>query len=182
MQLKPIAAIIVLSLVVASLLVSGCATNTSNNSTPSNGTLIEVISPEDHAAGKTGDQYTYYNGIVLEFVDNYHKELNATQTPTYKLTDWRQSRIDLTSMSVYWVFSNKTGNKDETEFVTATAKLFPTNSDALSFVNVHNIGMKQSSERYFYTIDSSNSYETKSHFVMYTDNFVIYGDKKITEY
>lgn len=183
MGIKPITAIAVLVIVIASLFVPGCTTESvKSNGTPPNGTLIEVISKEDHAQGKTGDKYTYYNGVVLDFVEKYHNQLNATQTPTYKITDWRQSRIDLTTMSVYWAFSNTTVNKNETEFVTATAKLFPTNDDALSFVNAHNMGMKQSSERHFFTIDSSNSYETKSRFVMYTENFVIYGDKKITEY
>jgi hypothetical protein len=177
MQLKPIIVTAVLSLVVASLLVSGCTTNTGNSSTnvtPRNGELVRIEG--------TNDYYAYYNGLVLDFLDHYHKQLSAEQTPTYKLTDWRESRIDDTTMSVYWVFSNTTRNRNETTFVTATAKLFPTNGDALSFVNAHNMGMKQSSERNFYTIDSTSSYETKSHFVMYTNNFVIHGDQKVDEY
>jgi hypothetical protein len=175
MRLIPISVIFVLLLVLISI--AGCTTQRAEtNVTPLNGS--EVTQALD------GNYYpwTWHNGNVIQFVNTYHDQLNATQTPTYKFTDWRESRIDNASMSLYWVFENTTGGNNQKEFVTATAKLFPTDSDALSFVNAHNVGMKRDSEGQYSTIDSANSRETKMRFVTYSDNFVIYGDDTIVAY
>jgi hypothetical protein len=180
MRLIPVSVMFVLVLVLLS--VAGCTTQpaetnlTPSNATPSNGSEVT------QALDGINYPWTWYNGLIIQFVDRYHDQLNATQTETYKLTDWRESRLDQTSMSVYWVFENTTGGNNQREVVTATAKLFSTDSDALAFVNAHTVGMKLDSEGQYSTIDSANSRETKMRFVTYSDNFVIYGNDTIVAY
>ena len=172
MRLIPIGAIFVFTLLLLSI--AGYTTQPAEtNVTPSNGSAVMQV------LGGNYDPWTWYDGLIVRFVNAYHDQLNATQRQTYRLTDWRTSRIDATSMSLYWVFENTTGGTSQKEIVTATAKLFPTDSDALSFVNAHTVGMKLDSEGQYSTIDSANSRETRMRFVTYSNNFVIYGNDTI---
>src|SRR5665647_1227479 len=92
MQLKPIAAITVLLLVVASLLVAGCTTSTTSNTNQS---------PSATTSTATHDA----------FLENYITA-DKNYTSNYgNLTSWKITWINSTSARVEWMAVNKTENQ-----------------------------------------------------------------------
>src|SRR5664280_573802 len=117
MQLKPITAIAVLTLVVASLLVAGCTSSpTSNtNQTPTASTATHDAFLENYLAG--GKNVSY-----------------ADKGISYKA--WEVTWINSTSASLEDTYLNKTTNATYNEVATYT--VFPTTQDATNYLNSMN--------------------------------------------
>jgi len=119
MQLKPITAITVLLLVVASLSVAGCTSNTTSNT---NQTPSATSSTTTHDA----------------FLEKYITA-DKNDTSNYgNLTSWKVTWINGTSARVEWMTVNKTENQTRTSTVTETYILFPTTEDATNYLNAMN--------------------------------------------
>jgi hypothetical protein len=119
MQLKPIAAITVLLLVVASLLVAGCTTSTTSNTNQS---------PSATTSTATHDA----------FLENYITA-DKNYTSNYgNLTSWKITWINSTSARVEWIAVNKTENQTMSSTITDTYILFPTTQDATKYLNAMN--------------------------------------------
>jgi len=114
MQLKSITAIIVLSLVVASLLVSGCTTSTTNQ-TPSASAATHNASLESYLAGVKNVSY-------------------ADKDTSYKA--WEVTWINSTSARLEDTSLNKSLNTTWNEVATYT--IFPTTQDATNYLNTLN--------------------------------------------
>jgi hypothetical protein len=117
MQVKPITAIVVLLLVVASLLVSGCTTQTDNTAT--NQTPITTTSTATHDA------------FLEKYLAAYKNTSYANKNTSIKA--WEVTWINSTSARLEWtVFGNSTNgtyNYQETYLV------FPTTQDATNYLN-----------------------------------------------
>ena len=120
MQVKPITAIVVLLLVVASLLVSGCTTQTDNiatNQTPSTTTSTAT-----------------HDAFLEKYLAAYKNTSYANKNTSIKA--WEVTWINSTSARLEWtVFGNSTNgtyNYQETYLV------FPTTQDATNYLNATN--------------------------------------------
>jgi hypothetical protein len=119
MQLKPITAIIVLLLVVASLLVSGCTNNTTNQTpsgTPSTTTHDAFL--EKFLAAYKDVQYS-----------NKSQQVHAWEL------DWINSTSARLQTTLAWKSSS---NTNYTTAYDLTYTVFPTSQDATSYVNAIN--------------------------------------------
>jgi hypothetical protein len=119
MQLKPITAIVVLLLVVVSLLVSGCSTNT-NNQTPS-------------VAPSTATHDAFLEQILAAYKDTQYSN-SSRQIKAYEL-DWINStstRLQNTFLTKPSIYSNITTAND------LTFTVFPTSQDATQYLNAMN--------------------------------------------
>ena len=114
MQLKPIAVITVLLLVVASLLVSGCTTSTTSNTnqTPSASTATHDASLESYLAGAKNETYANKNWNVKAYEVTWTNSTSA--------------REELTTL-------NKTTNRTVNGVFTDI--IFPTTQDATQYLN-----------------------------------------------
>jgi hypothetical protein len=117
MQLKPIAAITVLSLVVAALLVSGCTTSTTNQ-TPSASTATHDAFLDKFLAAYKDTQYA-----------NNSRQIKAWQL------DWINSTSARLQYTFVWKPSNYT---NATEAHDITFMVFPTSQDATQYLNAMN--------------------------------------------
>ena len=117
MQLKPITAIIVLFLVVASLLVAGCTTSTTSNTnqTPTSSTATHEAFLEKYLAA--------YNNTT-------HSDKNR------KFTVWDVTWLNSTSLRIESTQRNLTTNY--TWNVVDNIMLFPTTQDATNYLNAMN--------------------------------------------
>jgi hypothetical protein len=111
--MKSITALIVLSLVIASLLVVGC-TNSTTNQTPSASTATHDAFLENYLAG-----------VKNSFSDN-----NLTAKA------WEVTWINSTSAHVEYTIFNKSTNGTGNHVVTYT--VFPTTQDATNYLNAMN--------------------------------------------
>jgi hypothetical protein len=114
MQSKPIAAIIVLSLVVASLLIAGCTTSTTNQSpTP-----------------RTATHDAFLENYLAVANNTTHSDKNQT------VKSWEITWINSTSARVELATLNKSENRTwggETTYI-----VFPTTQDATNYLNAMN--------------------------------------------
>jgi len=121
MQLKPITALIVLLLVVASLLVAGCSTTSNTNQTPS--------------ASATPSTATH-NATLERFLTEYKNRSNILQNDrTFKA--WEVTWINSTSARIEYAWQNKTQNNSYSAVDTFT--IFPTTQDATQYLNSMNM-------------------------------------------
>jgi hypothetical protein len=124
MQLKPITAIAVLLLLVGSLSVSGCISNTTRQ-TPSPGvTLSNVKTSEATNRDAFLEKYlTAYTNIALS-------------NSSYSIKSWEIAWINNTSVRLKWTgldkVTNQTARWDETLIV------LPTSKDATNYLNAMN--------------------------------------------
>ena len=117
MQLKPITAILVLVLVVASLLVSGCTTSTTNQ-TPTPST-------------------TTHDALLEKFLAAY-KDIEYSNT-SQQVNAWELDWINSTSVRLQFAELTKPSNyTNETTAYDATFTVFPTSQDATNYVNAMN--------------------------------------------
>ena len=123
MQLKPTTAIIVLSLVVASLLVSGCTTSTTNQTLGANVTL--------------GTTTQHVNSTSAGFLEkNIATYKNESSDGNWSVTAWEVTWINSTSARIQEAFLNNSSGVTESWEETVT--VFPTSQDATNFVNATN--------------------------------------------
>jgi len=117
MQLKSITAIVVLLLVVASLLVSGCTSGTTSNTnqTPSASTATHDAFLEKYLAAYKNTSYSDKDRSVRA---------------------WELTWINSTSARLEWAFLNKTVNT--TGNYVQTLMVFPTTRDATNYLNAMN--------------------------------------------
>jgi hypothetical protein len=121
MQLKSITAITVLSLVVASLLVSGCTANTANTTNQSPSTTPST-STHDAVLEK----------MLAELDTNTHS------TKDMELKAWELSWINDTSARVQYTGHKKSVNATYDIAADATYIAFPTSQDATQYLNAMN--------------------------------------------
>jgi len=114
MQLKPKTAIIVLSLVLASLLVSGCTTSTTNQ-TPSASAATHDAFLENYLAGLKNMSYADKN---------------------YTEKAWEVTWINSTAARLEETYLNKSTNTTVT--LASTYLIFPTTQDATNYINAMN--------------------------------------------
>ena len=121
MQLRPIAAIVVVSLVVASLSVAGCTTSTTstNNQTPSASTTSSTATHDAFL-----EQY-------LAALKNARYSNNSTSVKACEVT-W----INSTSARVGWTMLNKATNN--TWSYVDTISVLPTSDAATQYLNATN--------------------------------------------
>jgi ABC-type uncharacterized transport system auxiliary subunit len=119
MQFKPITAITVLLLVVASLLVAGCTTNTANTTNQS---------PSTTPSTATHD--AFLENFLAKVENNTHSSKDMV------LKAWELTWINSTSARVQYAGLNKSINR--TISVDATYTVFPTTQDASNYLNAMN--------------------------------------------
>jgi len=121
MKLKPIVVITVLSLVIASLLISGCTTSTTSTTSNTNQTPSATSSTTTHDA----------------FLENYLAAYkNATNTSNRHIKAWELTWINSTSARVEWTALNKTTNT--TANYVDTISVFPKSEAATQYLNATN--------------------------------------------
>ena len=119
MQLKPIAAIVVFSLVIASLSVSGCTTSTTNQ-TPSASTTSSIATHDAFL-----EKY-------LAALKNARYSNNSTSVKAWEVT-WINSTSARIQSTMVNKSSNYTWNHDTTYMV------FQTSQDATNYLNAMNM-------------------------------------------
>ena len=117
MQSKPIAAIVVLSLVVVSLLVSGCTTSTTNQ-TPS--------------ASAATQHDAFLDKFIAAYKDTQYSN-KSRQVHAWEL-DW----INSTSARLQYTILYPSNVTNTTVAYDATFMVFPTSQDATNYVNAIN--------------------------------------------
>jgi len=119
MQLKPITAIVVLSLVVASLLVAGCTTSTTSNTSPT-----PTPSTITHDA--------FLEKFVTAFKASWYADKNYS-TDAWEVTwiNGTSARVELTAKP------NTTATTQKANFV-MTFTAFPTTQEATNHLNAMN--------------------------------------------
>jgi hypothetical protein len=132
MKLKPITAILVLSLVVASLLVSGCTTNTTNNTnqTPSAAPTTNNTNQTPSAAPSTSTHDAFLEKYLAEFKNAYSEMTNVN------VKAWEVTWVNNTSARLEWTIHNKTLN--EIHNYAGTFIVFPTSQEATNSLNAMN--------------------------------------------
>jgi len=116
--LKLIAAIVVFSLVVASLSVAGCTTTTNNtNQTPSASATSSIATHD-----------AFFEKYLAAYKTN-----RTTQESSQHVKAWEVTWINSTSARVEWSVLDKTTNN--TWRYVETISVFPTSQDATNFVN-----------------------------------------------
>jgi hypothetical protein len=118
MRFRPIAALIVLLLVAASLSFAGCITSTTNQ-TPS------ATSASTTAA---------HNAFLESYLSAYKVQVNGT---ILQLTSWEVTWLNSTSALAQYSLYNVSSK--ETAAVNETFLLFPTSQDAASYLNSTNL-------------------------------------------
>jgi hypothetical protein len=123
MQFKPITAIIVLSLVVASLLVAGCTTSTTSNTnqTPSTATQTPSATPS------TATQDAFLGKYLTAFE-------NRTRASGMNFTAWKVTWINGTSARLEFSARENTSSANAVVILTK----FPTTQDATNHLNTMN--------------------------------------------
>jgi hypothetical protein len=136
MKSKLVAIMSVIFLVVASLLVAGCTTSTTNTTdqTPS--------------ASATPSTSTATHDAFLEKYIAADK--NYTSDTFGNVTLWKVTWINGTSAYVEWMVVNKTGNVTATTTIDDTYTIFLTTQDATQYLNAMN--------KTGYTLTSSSNY------------------------
>jgi len=121
MQLKPITAIIVLFLVVASLLVAGCTTSTNNQTSSAS------------ATPSTATHDTFLEKFLAAYKDTQYSN-KSRQIKAYEV-EW----INGTSARLQHTFVYKPSNyTNYTDALDTTFIVFPTTQDATNYVNAMN--------------------------------------------
>jgi hypothetical protein len=124
MQLKPITVIAVLLLLVASLSVTGCISNTTNQ-TPSPSVTLSTV--------KTSGA-THRDAFLEKYLTQYTNI--ALSNSSYSIKSWEITWINNTSVRLKWTgldkSTNQTARWDETLIV------FPTSKDATNYLNAMN--------------------------------------------
>jgi len=123
MQLKPIPAIIVLSLVVASLLVSGCTTSTTNQT------------PSANATSGTAAHDALLEKLIEETKNETYSAYNDS---TLNVTAWKTTWINSTAARVEWSIIAKSANETATGTGDLTYIVFPTTQDATQYLAAMN--------------------------------------------
>jgi hypothetical protein len=122
MQLKPITAIAVLLLVVASLLVAGCTTSTTSNT---NQTPSATSSTATHDA------------FLVKFIDAFKNRVYSDKN--YSIKAWDLTWINGTSARVELTMQgNTTTTANYTANMVITCTAFPTSQDATNHLNTMN--------------------------------------------
>ncbi len=125
MQLKPITAIIVLSLVVASLLIAGCTTSTTSNTASQ--------TPSVSATPYTGTHDAFLEKMLESFKNRTYSDKN------YSIMAWGVTWINSTSARVnISMEDNTTTSTNITLNYVMTFTAFPTTQDATNYLNAMN--------------------------------------------
>jgi len=119
MQLKPITAITVLLLVVASLLVAGCTTSTTSNTNQS----------------PSATPSTATNNATLENYFVIHKN-RTYENKNFSVKAWEVTWTNSTSARLEYTLLNKTTNRTASDI--STLMIFPTTQDATTYLNAMN--------------------------------------------
>jgi hypothetical protein len=136
MKSKLPAIISVIFLVVASLLVAGCTTSTTN-------TTDQTPSASATPSTSTATHDAFLEKYIAE-------DKNTTSDYFGNLSSWKVTWINGTSARVEWVVVNKTGNQTATTTMNDTYILFQTTQDATQYFNAMN--------KTGYNITSSTNY------------------------
>jgi hypothetical protein len=124
MKSKLPAIISVIFLVVASLLVAGCTTSTTN-------TTDQTPSASATPSTSTATHDAFLEKYIVE-------DKNTTSNTFGNITSWKVTWINSTSARVEWVVVNKTGNETATMTINDTYTLFPTTQDATQYLDAMN--------------------------------------------
>jgi hypothetical protein len=121
MQFKPITAIIVLFLVVASLLVAGCTTSTTSNTnqTPS-------------ATSSTATHDAFLEKFLATLKGSWYADKNWT------IYAWEVTWINSTSARLNYTYKLNTTSSTQRANVDVMVTAFPTTQDATNYLNAMN--------------------------------------------
>jgi len=136
MQLKPITAIIVLSLVVASLLVSGC-------------TFPAAPSPNN----------TQTDTQLRGFTDAFHENVQKNVGPNETLRTWNETTQGTDVMRVrYSIFNSTTGTNTNGTTTDTDVKIqkFPSTANASTFADDQSFGYTPASQSNTSTVNSTD--------------------------
>jgi len=125
MKLNPIVVITVLSLVVASLLVSGCTTSTTNQ-TP--GANVTSSTTTQHVNSTSA-------GFLEKYITTFKNESSSVSNQS--VTAWEVTWINNTSARLQEAFLNNSSGVTKSWEETVT--VFPTTQDATNYLNATNL-------------------------------------------